>query len=60
MIREGFQEHSDMDSQRFFGNFGYRISDDVETRIFLTYVRSRTALPGNLTKDEIGDVAAQG
>jgi iron complex outermembrane receptor protein len=53
MLRDGFQDHSEMNSERFFGNFGYRISDDVETRFFLTYVRSRTELPGNLTKDEI-------
>ena len=53
MIRDGFQEHSEMDNERFFGNFGYRISDDVETRFFLTYVRSRSELPGNLTKSEI-------
>ena len=53
MNREGFQAHSEMDAQRFYGNFGYRVNEDVETRFFLTYVRSRTALPGNLTKDEI-------
>jgi iron complex outermembrane receptor protein len=55
MYREGFQEHSEMDAQRFFGNFGYRINDDVETRFFLTYVRSRSALPGNLTESEIAN-----
>jgi iron complex outermembrane receptor protein len=53
MFREGFQDHSEMDSQRFFGNFGYRVREDVETRFFVTYVRSRTELPGNLTKSEI-------
>ncbi|MEZ0389180.1 MAG: TonB-dependent receptor family protein [Verrucomicrobium sp.] len=53
MSREGFQEHSQMDNERFYGNFGYRISDDLETRFFLTYVRSRSDLPGNLTKSEI-------
>ncbi len=53
MSRQGFQEHSQMDNERFFGNFGYRISEDVETRFFLTYVRSRADLPGNLTKSEI-------
>ncbi len=53
LSREGFQEHSKMDNERFFGNFGYRFSDDLETRFFLTYVRSRSDLPGNLTKEEI-------
>lgn len=53
MSREGFQEHSQMNNERFYGNFGYRISDDLETRFFLTYVRSRSDLPGNLTKEEI-------
>lgn len=53
MSREGFQQHSQLDNERFYGNFGYRISDDLETRFFLTYVRSRSDLPGNLTKQEI-------
>ncbi|TLD69179.1 TonB-dependent receptor [Phragmitibacter flavus] len=51
--RDGFQEHSELRNRRFFGNFGYRISDDIETRFFLTYVESRSALPGNLTADQI-------
>jgi iron complex outermembrane receptor protein len=51
--REGFQEHTDMRSWRLFANLGYRINDDLETRFYLGLVRSRTALPGNLTKDEI-------
>lgn len=53
MSRDGFQAHSKMDNERFYGNFGYRFSEDVETRFFLTYVRSRTLLPGNLTEAEI-------
>ncbi|MGH7938656.1 MAG: TonB-dependent receptor family protein, partial [Bryobacteraceae bacterium] len=50
---EGFQDHTDLRSWRFSGNFGYRISDDLDTRFYLGLVRSRTALPGNVTKDEI-------
>lgn len=53
MTRQGFQDHSEMDNERFYGNFGYRISDDIETRVYITYVRSRSELPGNLTKSEI-------
>lgn len=53
MNRDGFQDHSAMNNERIYGNFGYRFSDDLETRFFLTYVRSRSQLPGNLTASEI-------
>lgn len=51
--QEGFREQSRQNNQRFFGNFGWQISDDAETRLFLTVVRSRSELPGNLTKQEL-------
>lgn len=53
MNRTGFQDHSAMTSERLFGNIGYRFNENAETRFFISYVRSRTALPGNLTAEEI-------
>jgi len=51
----GFREHSRQDSWRFFGNIGYRFSEELETRFYLTSVITRSQLPGNLTKEELED-----
>ncbi len=59
MYQEGFREHSQQDAQRFLGNFGWQIADHVETRLFLNVVRSRSELPGSLTKQELNDDPSQ-
>src|SRR6185436_283578 len=51
--QEGFREHAEQSNQRFFGNFGYRMSPDRETRFFVTAVRTDSELPGNLTKAQL-------
>lgn len=50
---DGFRDHSEQNTQKFFSNFGYKISDDVETRFYLTYVHTDSELPGNLTKAQL-------
>lgn len=50
---DGFRDHSAQSNQRFSGNFGYKISEDVETRFYLNYVHSDSELPGNLTAEEL-------
>jgi iron complex outermembrane recepter protein len=57
--QEGFRDHSEQNNQRLFSNFGWQISDSAETRIFITAVRSRSELPGSLTKDEMEDDPSQ-
>ncbi len=57
--QNGFRDHSEQEGQRFFGNFGWRISDDAETRLFVTAVNSRSELPGSLTKAELEDDPTQ-
>lgn len=47
---EGFRDYSAQSSQRLFANLGYQISDQVETRFYVTYVQTDSELPGNLTK----------
>lgn len=51
--QQGFRDHSEQNNQRFFSNFGWQISDSAETRLFITAVRSRSELPGSLTKAEL-------
>ena len=55
----GFRDHAEQNNQRLFGNFGWRISDSAETRLFITAVRSRSELPGSLTKAELNDDPSQ-
>jgi iron complex outermembrane receptor protein len=50
---DGFQDHSRATSLRVFSNFGYRISQDAETRFYFSYVRNYSDLPGNQTAAEV-------
>lgn len=50
--RDGFQHHSEQDTQRLFANAGHRFSDTLEQRVYLTLVRTESELPGALTEDE--------
>lgn len=56
---DGFRDHSQQNTQRFFGNFGYQLSESAETRFFLTYVNTDSELPGNLTKQQLNDSPTQ-
>jgi iron complex outermembrane receptor protein len=51
--QSGFRHHAQQDNQRLFTNFGWRINDDVETRFYLTGIRTESELPGNLTKSQL-------
>ena len=50
MSLDGFRDHGLQNAQKLFGNIGYRISDNVETRFYATWILSDSELPGNLTK----------
>jgi iron complex outermembrane recepter protein len=51
--QDGFRDHAEMESQKILGNFGVKVSKDIESRFYVAAVRSRTQLPGYLTKDEL-------
>lgn len=51
--QDGFRDHAKQSNQRFFANGGLRVSDRIETRVFLTLVRTDSELPGNLTKAQL-------
>lgn len=53
--QNGFRDHAEQAGQRFFSNFGWQISGNAETRLFITAVNSRSELPGSLTKSELED-----
>lgn len=46
----GFRDWSAQSNQRFFANVGHKLNDHLETRFFLTHVRSDSQLPGALTR----------
>ena len=53
--QDGFRDHTEMENQKILGNFGVKISRDIESRFYVAAVRSRTQLPGYLTKAQLED-----
>lgn len=53
--QDGFRDHAVQDTQRLFGNLGWRLRENLETRIYLTHVDTDSELPGNLTKAQLKD-----
>jgi iron complex outermembrane receptor protein len=51
--QDGFRDNAKQDAERINANFGYRINDDIETRFYIGYAKSDSALPGNLTKAQL-------
>lgn len=51
--QDGFRQHADMENQKLLANWGVKVSVDVESRFYLAAVRSRTQLPGYLTKVQL-------
>jgi len=57
--REGFREHSREDTEILFADLGYKFSDQVENRFYLTLDRTNRNLPGGLTKSQMEDDPSQ-
>ena len=51
--QDGFRDHAEMENQKILGNFGVKVSRDIESRFYVAAVRSRSQLPGYLTKAEL-------
>ena len=51
--QDGFRQHAEMENQKLLANFGVKVNRDVESRFYAASVRSRTQLPGYLTKAEL-------
>ena len=48
--QDGYRDWAQQENARVFGNFGWRINPDLETRFYLTALNSDSQLPGTLTK----------
>ncbi len=53
--QDGFRDHADQNNQRLFTNAGWRFSETVETRLYLTAIKTDSELPGNLSKAQLED-----
>ncbi|HEX7899662.1 MAG TPA: TonB-dependent receptor [Planctomycetota bacterium] len=50
---DGFREHADQATGRFFGNLGFKLSPSAENRVYLTYVQTDSELPGGVTRSRM-------
>jgi iron complex outermembrane receptor protein len=48
--QDGYRDWAEQENARFFGNAGWRINPDLETRFYFTALNSDSQLPGTLTK----------
>jgi iron complex outermembrane receptor protein len=53
MKQDGYRNHSAQDNQKFVGNFGVKINSDLESRFFVGVVRSRSQLPGTISRAQL-------
>ena len=51
--RDGFRDHNAENTEIAFADVGYKFSDSVENRFYLTVDRADRDLPGGLTKPEM-------
>src|SRR5262249_47263389 len=47
---DGYRDHSDGHAERGSANFGYRISEQAETRVYVNANHVRQRIPGEVTK----------
>ncbi|MGH6609241.1 MAG: TonB-dependent receptor plug domain-containing protein, partial [Burkholderiaceae bacterium] len=52
---DGFRDHAETDSTRFYGNLGYRYGEQAETRLHASAEHSDQQIPGALTKAQLED-----
>jgi iron complex outermembrane receptor protein len=50
---DGFRVHARQSNQRIFTNFGYRFAPDLESRLYVTWTKTDSELPGSLTRDQM-------
>lgn len=50
---DGFRDYSEQESLRVMANIGTKISDNLENRFYVTWIDSKSQLPGSLTKEQM-------
>ncbi len=51
--QDGFRNHTDQDNWDIFSNAGYKISENIETRVYVTFIQALSKLGGGLTKAQL-------
>lgn len=51
--RDGYRQHSAENTEDVAGNLGWRISENLENRFYLTVARTDRLLPGGLTQEQM-------
>jgi len=51
--QDGFRDWSAQENRRVFGNAGWRVTDNLDTRFFVAAVSSDSQLPGSLTRAQL-------
>lgn len=54
---DGFRDFMEQGNTRPFSNAGYRLSDDLETRFYLTHGDINREIPGNVRHNHQRDYA---
>lgn len=49
---DGYRDHHEQQRKGFYANAGWQFSDEVKTRLYLTYIENEQDLPGALTETE--------
>ena len=47
---DGYRDHNKQDRVGLYGNFGWKISDSIINRTFVSYINNNQQLPGQLTR----------
>jgi iron complex outermembrane receptor protein len=51
--QDSFRDHAKQNNQRLFTNAGVRFSDNIETRLYVSAIKTDSELPGSLTKAQL-------
>ena len=51
--QDGFRDWSRQENQRFFGNVGFKLSERLDSRFYLSAVHTDSQLPGALTRAQL-------
>ena len=49
---DGYREHQKQERESIYANAGWKLNDDVQTRLYLTYINNDQELPGSLTREQ--------
>jgi iron complex outermembrane recepter protein len=50
---DGYREHHAQERESIYANAGWKLGDEVQTRLYLTYIDNNQELPGSLTREQL-------